>query len=193
MLIRTLQQLKDNPPTYEELHDTVYVLRDGDVCFYIGKSGYRVSESVLRHLKLGSGGRGRYSVVGQLIRHHAPASDQWQVEFWNANDIFERFPSMRDEHSDGWLSVGEIKHLLIQFFQPRLNTSPNYNPPPLPDRYLLVPTPEQIMEEGQPVEEGALAHWEERWRYQGKIWAIFYGSRTKALYMWPCADDGRML
>ena len=110
----------------------LYVVRDGEVIFYVGQSQREVADRVCQHCGMGRHGRGaafnRKSVLGYLVEDNLPESLQWEVDFMTVQDCDKRFNYEAR-------SVIEAETVLIVELRPALNGSLNRNPMPLPDKY----------------------------------------------------------
>jgi hypothetical protein len=121
----------------------LYLVRDGDVIFYIGQS-----RSPLNRLQehMGETSRGGLSMLGMLIKAQAPASYEWTYELRKPVECIEYaeeyyrslFPDAVSLFTDTFretLDLDEAEIALIYHFKPCLNARGNPNRTPLPERY----------------------------------------------------------
>lgn len=110
----------------------VYVVRDGETVFYVGKSRNNPVERLWQHLALIGPNHGP-SELGQLIKDNAPDSHAWQVELRTVADcepfIRQEFPVHRLFDSD------LAERAMIRTLHPCLNGTHNAHPTRLPERY----------------------------------------------------------
>lgn len=115
----------------------IYVVRDGDVVFYVGKASNPIIR-LLSHLGKGNWGWTGTSVVGNLIRDNLPASENWQVEIFTPSECgiekgkIEETPTIV-YYTDSAISEAERQSIIK--YKPCLNTIDNPQPTPLPKRY----------------------------------------------------------
>jgi hypothetical protein len=108
----------------------IYLVRDGDLIFYIGQSKRNIIIRFQEHLQ-------KPSRLGQLIQVNQPASDKWVVEFYTLADcrpfIQQKslFPMQAWEHFD--MDIAEKG--MIQALRPVVNKDFNHHPTPLPLAY----------------------------------------------------------
>lgn len=109
----------------------LYVVRDGDVVFYVGRSQDVISR-LLSHMGLGRRGKWSVSSLGALIKDNLPTSHNWAVTLLALSDcgVDPGRYSYRDEDTD----FAEVA--LIRFCKPCLNSAHNPGASALPDRYV---------------------------------------------------------
>ncbi len=135
----------------------VYIVREGDLVFYIGESA-NVIERLWSHLGQGSFGWAGDSELGRLIKDNLPAARDWQVELLTIEDcvsVIENLTDLRFEVAstgvylpqepvtlDGFTFQPRIKFdrkdlecEVIRAYKPCLNTACNPTPTPLPEKY----------------------------------------------------------
>ena len=119
----------------ENLHESsanVYVVRDRQTVFYVGRTTRGIAHRLLEHCGL-SRLRPIPDILGATIAANAPSSARWQIELWEYADyeplVNEQFPKVVRifaEHGE---------RALIDTLRPCLNTVYNPNPRKLPKRY----------------------------------------------------------
>ena len=98
----------------------VYALRDGELVFYVGRTGHAV-----RRLSQHIGDlydRANVSRVGWLIRDNLPDSLLWSIDLYTYADW-------------GCLNATLAERRAIRTFRPCLNVAMNPEPSPLPRKY----------------------------------------------------------
>ena len=127
----------------ETTDHALYLYRDGDTVFYIGRSTSPL-ERLWEHLGQGAYTR-RISPLGALILRHAPHSLLWQMELRTVAECEELVRQYRPEYHEWYLQQMK-KHLtyeaaevaeeaLIEHYHPCLNISGNSQGHPLPKQY----------------------------------------------------------
>jgi len=124
----------------------IYVVRDGDVIFYVGRSVdpfRRIYQHMGYEMKLPSS-------LGRLILNNQPESDKWIFECHNLEDclplINQSLPKEWNEETKALALRGcridpsKAEDCMIQALSPCLNTSHNNNPNSLPEKYRRYPT-----------------------------------------------------
>jgi hypothetical protein len=120
----------------EDSNCRVYLWRDGDIIFYVGKSDVAIIDRLLTHLGRGPWSWGEpLSPMGRLVQQNLPESLAWQVELYTIDDcaaeIRRHFPR---KHVDSVASDVAEKALILEH-RPCLNVVDNNFPQPLPGRY----------------------------------------------------------
>lgn len=122
---------------------TLYLVRDGETVFYIGKS----MEPLHRlQYHLGRTWNEVYSALGECIVANAPASYEWTVELWKPEEcvefVRERYLFISSQMADmvtetftRTLDRDIAEEALIYRFRPCLNKDGNLHPTPLPEQY----------------------------------------------------------
>jgi len=117
----------DNPPDA-----CIYLIRDGDTVFYVGKSTRGVVNRILAHCGLSTRGSLRDN-LGEFIFCNRPDSLTWQADLFTFEDckpiIAEVFPNQKRIDID-WAELA-----LITRYRPCLNRAGNTDPNLLPARY----------------------------------------------------------
>jgi hypothetical protein len=135
MIQTTIGELLDGAE-FDTRGHRVYLVRDADVVFYIGKSDAGILGRLGEHLGRGGWRRGSPSLLGQLILDNLPASRTWQVELFTVPDcrdaIQKHFPYLK--FPERWDS-DMAEQALIWEHRPCLNTAHNYDGQKLPERY----------------------------------------------------------
>lgn len=110
----------------EDLDGCIYVVRDGETVFYVGKTRDTIGNRVRRHMD----GLGR---LGTLIIENLPGSGRWQIECMTLEDcepfVRQQFPVLKSWGAD-YAEVAVIRAL-----NPCLNVAYNEDPSGLPARY----------------------------------------------------------
>jgi len=139
----------------------LYVVREGDLIIYIGKSGRGILDRMAGHLGKGSFGWGGLSILGHFILENLPAALAWQVDLLTPKDALDKLEKLcnyrREVMGDGssklivreflWPdgsgsrsvvredNLDGIEDLLIEVSHPCLNIMGNKEPTPLPEQY----------------------------------------------------------
>lgn len=123
------------------LGSEIYVVRDGDVIFYVGKSSNPFSRL---HQHMGYE-RKLPSDLGTLIRNNSPESDEWTLECYRLKDcmpfIKQSFADMENEDEREFMvqfscsDASRAEKHMIRYLRPCLNTLYNENPSKLPEKY----------------------------------------------------------
>jgi len=122
----------------------VYMVRDGEVVFYVGKSKDPV-ERLLGHCGRGGWVFGGKSALGYLIEANSPEARQWQVELLTITDC-EPYVKWRwwSGQRHLWTEeerrfkeknvIADCEVALIDRYRPCLNSIDNPHPTPLPEK-----------------------------------------------------------
>lgn len=108
----------------------IYLIRDGQLVFYIGQSKRDVITRFQEHMQ-------KPSRLGKLIEINKPLSLAWSVDFYTLADcrpfIQQKtlFPMQNWEHFD--MDIAESA--MIRMLKPIVNRDFNPNPTPLPSKY----------------------------------------------------------
>lgn len=95
----------------------LYVVRDGDVVFYVGQS-QNVINRLWDHLGEGCWARVQgKSNLGRLIKFNLPASRVWQIELLTVEDC--------QDYGETYGDVSRAEQLLIDYHSPYLNVKGN--------------------------------------------------------------------
>lgn len=117
----------------------IYLVRDNDVVFYVGKSDVGVLGRLSDHLGRGDWRPGSPSILGELILDNLPESRAWQVELFtvlDCEDAIQRyFPHTSFKGTWYLYASDDAEKALIWDHRPCLNTTYNYDGQRLPDRY----------------------------------------------------------
>jgi len=105
----------------------VYVIRDGETVFYVGRTSQGISYRVGEHLGLWGRTPGAPSEVGRLILENMPESGSWQVDLMTRRDCHDEY--LRDP------DASTAERAMIRKLRPCLNRQSNPNPSRLPDCY----------------------------------------------------------
>jgi predicted GIY-YIG superfamily endonuclease len=129
MKTTTIAQLL-NKEVDHALGHLIYVVRDGDLVFYVGQSRRDVVERFWEHMQAPSR-------LGQLIQLNKPRSLQWQADFYTLADCQQfvqqkaLFPLQEWQHFD----MDMAEQAMIAQMRPVLNRDFNPQPTPLPPGY----------------------------------------------------------
>ena len=107
----------------------IYIVRDGDIVLYVGKTERGVSRSVLKHCGIGADGAPP-DQLGQLIIENAPESGNWQVEFLSPKNCAPYVG-----RSFMKIDIHNAERAIINHFRPCLSDTKDTNLPGLPERY----------------------------------------------------------
>ncbi len=108
----------------------IYVVRDGELIFYVGQSKRDVVTRFWEHMN-------KPSRLGQLIVLNKPASMAWQVEFYTLADCqpFVQQQSLFAMQEWQHFDMDMAEQGMIAQMRPVLNKDFNPQPTPLPARY----------------------------------------------------------
>lgn len=139
MLPMTIKEMLQKQPGIQVIRYRLYLIRDGEVVFYVGQSTNPYNR-FLSHMSLD--GRNGPSHTGTFLIENAPASGTWMFEQYTVeecNPFVEQFRAtfsaeMQALYKDvsSCDDVDEAEEALIKFYRPCLNTADNPNPTPLP-------------------------------------------------------------
>lgn len=124
----------------------IYVVRDSDVIFYVGRSVDPFSR-IYQHMGYE---RKLPTNLGRLILDNQPESDEWTFECYSLKDcgsiIRQSLPQGWDEGmKEAMIKICEnnaskAEGCMIQALNPCLNTLHNDTPSKLPEKYMRYPT-----------------------------------------------------
>jgi len=113
--------------TYEEAGDEcVYVVRDGEVVLYVGRTRETMGNRLRGHCN-------HRSALGTLIREHRPESGGWRVDMFTLCDcepLIRRWFPHRET-----LDIEHAERALIRELRPCLNAIDNPGQARVPERY----------------------------------------------------------
>jgi hypothetical protein len=149
MLSTTIEGYRRPEWKLDDAHQ-LYLAHDGDTAFYVGDA-----HRVWAHLGLGGQARNAF---GDLVRNNAPASEQWQLDFFTVADCLPYIEAHLDEDTARYCKrlIAEGKpymldreplRALVMHFEPCLNRNYNQNPTPLPSHYRAPDAHTQISDE----------------------------------------------
>lgn len=122
-------------PNSADCHFTIYVVRDGDEVFYVGKSDDDCFARLRTHLGYEFRGQRSFSTLGNLITRNLPGSRQWAVELYTNEQTKKIIPKALYDEFIGW-PTDYAERAMIQTLKPYLNVSLNSrNRREMPDRY----------------------------------------------------------
>ena len=122
------------PETWDEPYE-IYVIREGDTVFYVGKSKDCVIDRILGHLGEGTWGWSSGDELGDFIKFYEPGSHNWQVDLMTIKDCF---PFIKKSHPDAKkarCTVADAESAMISHYGPCLNKMLNRNRRPSPEKY----------------------------------------------------------
>ena len=107
----------------------IYVVRDGDVVFYVGQSKRDVIMRFWEHMN-------KPSRLGQLIALNRPQSMKWLVDFYTLADCqpYVKQQSLFSMQEWQHFDMDMAEQGMIAQMRPVLNKDFNVNPTPLPAR-----------------------------------------------------------
>lgn len=121
---------------------TVYVIRDGDVIFYVGRTTDAIGTRLWRHLVVPIAKRAASwvnSQLGRLVHANAPESGDWQVDLMSRRDCWPYvkalYPGFPDDSWGRDLGAHCSEVAMIRALKPCLNVACNDNRRKPPDRY----------------------------------------------------------
>ena len=110
----------------------VYVVRDGDVVFYVGQSDGPV-ERLEAHVGRGAWGWTGTSSLGRTIEDNLPGARDWTIELWTVQECKE---ALADETTKLWRwDKDSAEQAMLHSRHPCLNVTHNENGQRLPDCY----------------------------------------------------------
>jgi len=114
---------------------TIYVVRDGDVVFYVGKSDDDCFARLRSHLGFEFRGHRSLSALGGLITRNLPESRMWCVNLYTNEETKKIVPKRFYEDLVRW-PTKYAEEAMIQTLEPCLNVMLNcQNQRMVPDRY----------------------------------------------------------
>ena len=118
---------------WQARHPKVYVVRDGDVVFYVGQSDDPV-DRLLAHAGLGAWGHlTGTSSLGRTIEDNLPSARGWTIELWTVQECKEALVDETTESQRWDKDLAEEEMILRQ--RPYLNAIHNRGGYSLPERY----------------------------------------------------------
>lgn len=114
----------------------VYVVRDDDTVFYVGKTIRGAAYRLYQHLD----GAPYGSSLGQLVYYNDPASRSWFVDVYDPQECGDLIKQYWPNYYQ-W-DVDAVEHALIKHLHPCLNCTYNDEPGALPERYNTGATPQ---------------------------------------------------
>lgn len=135
----TIEAIIAGKVPYEEPKACIYLFRDGDTIFYVGKSA-DVYSRLEEHL--GMQGRGYLRGGGKMeyiVNTNRPESLGWEAHLYTIVDCEVITGRQYNAESYGRDFVMEMAELdMIALYHPCLNTANNPHGTPLPKRYVKV-------------------------------------------------------
>jgi len=116
----------------------VYVIRDGETVFYVGRTSQGIKARIFGHLGLPGYSYGASpSPVGRLIWENAPGCLTWQVEHWTVKDCLQDLGQWDPRWPDWWerSDGSDVEGNMIRALRPCLNYTHNENGRALPETY----------------------------------------------------------
>lgn len=120
MLTLTVGDLQNDDTELKMIPYSLYVVREGETVFYVGKSKRSVYTRLLEHI--GIGRHGSITPLGRLILDNLPTSKTWHIDLTTLEETGEQY-------------LGWAEEILIRKLRPCLNAASNPNPSPLPEKY----------------------------------------------------------
>jgi hypothetical protein len=117
----------------DENESNLYIVRDGEVIFYVGQSGRGIRFRLFQHH--------RETSLGNLIQDNLPDSMGWQIDLLTVQDclsqIKKHFPYISESFilKEDNAFIDRAEEAMIRELRPCLNGTWNLNPNPLPDKY----------------------------------------------------------
>jgi hypothetical protein len=114
----------------QALGHLIYVVREGEVVFYVGQSKRDVVTRFWEHIQ-------KRSRLGQLIELNRPSSLTWLVDFYTLADCRPYVTQKSLFAMQAWetFDMDMAEQALIAWLRPILNRNFNANPTPLPAHY----------------------------------------------------------
>lgn len=112
----------------------VYLVRDGDLVIYVGKTTTGAGNRLLSHCGRGPWGwSSGPDNLGRLITQNSPESDPWQVDIYRVEDCLSELKTAYPYFVHFDLDI--LERYLIKKYSPCLNGTYNPNPTRLPPKY----------------------------------------------------------
>ena len=132
MLEFTMQQVLESDLDIPHEY-SLYVVRDGDVVFYVGMSTDPLDCRVYNHVYGGYGSGPSH--LGRVVRMNMPESLEWQVQFFDPREVVEGNPLAKELYMSKESKAREGEIALISRLKPCLNVTYNRHGRELPKRY----------------------------------------------------------
>lgn len=137
----TIKDVFDGTYAAEDLPEEayrIYVVREGEIVFYIGQSS-DVPNRLLEHFA--HIGRGSSSALGGFYDEHKEKSSSWEIDLYTVTDcapLVREALGMTEEayYRHNPRLVSKIEKAMMKRFSPCLNSMGNENQTPLPEKYL---------------------------------------------------------
>jgi hypothetical protein len=129
----TVKDVIDNtlPETGWEKY-RIYVFRDEDFIFYVGKTQENIIDRLEAHLGLTDRSE---SLVGKLVGDNAPLSYLWSIDLYT---IDECVPMIRRHYPNArGIDIDLVESAMILEYSPALNQQINPHPRALPSKYTV--------------------------------------------------------
>jgi len=121
-MLFSVGEFLDDEISFEKVaHYKLYIVRENETVFYVGKSKRDAHSRLLEHFGIGTFGF-HISSLGRLVLKNLPISRDWQIELLNPEDC-------------GIDELDFAEEALIYELRPCLNKTSNRNPSPLPEEY----------------------------------------------------------
>lgn len=132
MIKTTVREIIDDSVGNYGNNTRIYLVRDGDVVFYVGQS---IDMHTRMRDHLGMSGRSMPDRLTDLVIDNLPASEQWEVYFYTLDECEQVIgkPSIFLKNVDTY----EME--MIAHYNPCLNFTLNPHRIPLPSRYIHSP------------------------------------------------------
>lgn len=150
MLQMTLKEfaikVRQNKPSMREQPYEIYVIRDEETIFYVGKS-VDPEDRLLGHM--GMDWHATTTPIGRFIIEQAPASGNWLFLQYTVEECIPFVHEYRATLSKELYAILSMcnpcdvdvaEEALIHLHRPHFNKAMNYNPCPLPEKYRKEPT-----------------------------------------------------
>ena len=136
-------EILDGTIRRESPHYHLYLVRDGEVVFYIGQAS-SIYDRLETHLGIGDWGK-QASRLGRLVSGNLPESRDWVIELYSLEDCEQLTIGHMVDIGVVWFNeelyynagggVDFAEQSLIALHHPCLNTTYNPDPNLLPERY----------------------------------------------------------
>jgi hypothetical protein len=127
--ISVLDVLEDNLPDTGLQKYRIYIFRDQNFVFYVGKTEQYIVDRLAEHLGLTYRDA---SLMGQLVEDNTPLSYAWQIDLLTLDDCL---PCVQRHFPNARIDVRLAELATIAEFSPALNSESNPNPHALPTQY----------------------------------------------------------
>jgi hypothetical protein len=146
MVTFTIADLRADTIPPRPVPHPVYLVRNGEHVFYVGRSQADVIDHLRRHIGAGTWSWSDPGPLAKFIRDNMPAADAWQIELLT---LEECAPLVHQYFPHEAVVIEHAAQAVMQAERPSLNTLGNPDPKPVPldyvyPRHLVIPYADEL-------------------------------------------------